>query len=54
MAAPTDKTNGLNCEQRIKLCGAQSVRDNPEHLRRARFKDPITGKALVFLTNEAA
>ena len=25
----------------------------PEHLRRIRFKDPETGKTLVFLTNHA-
>lgn len=39
------------CDQRIKLCGIKSLRDYPEHLRRVRFKDPITGKTLVFLTN---
>ena len=50
-SAPVDKTTGLNCDQRIKLCGAKSLRDYPEHLRRVRFKDPITGKMLVFLTN---
>ena len=48
---PVDKTTGLNCDQRIKLCGTKSLRDYPEHLRRVRFKDPITGKTLVFLTN---
>ena len=48
---PVDKTTGLNCDQRIKLCGTKSLRDYPEHLRRVRFEDPITGKTLVFLTN---
>ena len=46
-----DKTTGLNCDQRIKLCGAKSLGDYPEHLRRVRLEDPITGKTLVFLTN---
>ena len=50
-SAPVDKATGLNCDQRIKLCGAKSLRDYPEHLRRVRFKDPVSGKTLVFLTN---
>ena len=48
---PVDKTTGLNCDQRIKLCGVKSLADYPEYLRRVRFKDPITAKTLVFLTN---
>ena len=50
-SAPVDKTTGLICDQRIKLCGIKSLRAYPEHLRRVRLKDPITGKTLVFLTN---
>ena len=50
-SAPVDKATGLNCDQRIRLCGAKSLGGYPEHLRRVRFKDPITGKTLVFLTN---
>lgn len=53
-SAPVDKTTGLICDQRIKLCIAKSLRDYPEHLRRVRFKDPTTGKTLVFLTNNTA
>lgn len=53
-SAPVDKATGLICDQRIKLCIAKSVRDYPEHLRRVRFKDPTTGKTLVFLTNNTA
>ena len=34
---PVDKTTGLNCDQRIKLCGTKSLRDYPEHLRRVQF-----------------
>jgi len=50
-SAPVDKTTGLNCDQRIKLCRAKSLRDYPEHLRRVRFKVPTTGKTRVFWTN---
>jgi len=53
-SAPVDKATGLICDQRIKLCIAKSARDYPEHLRRVRFKDPTTGKTLVFLTNNTA
>ena len=53
-STPVDKTVGLNCDQRIKLCGTKSLRDYPEHLRRVRYKDPLTGKTLVFLTNNTA
>ena len=33
------------------LNGYYSARKYPEHLRRIRFKDPDSGKTLVFLTN---
>jgi hypothetical protein len=38
----------------IALNGYYSSRDYPAHLRRIRFKDPETGKALIFLTNNFA
>ena len=31
--------------------GFYASQDYPEHLRRIRFKDPETGKTLIFLTN---
>lgn len=34
--------------------GYYSARKYPEHLRRIRFKDPESGKTLVFLTNNTA
>jgi hypothetical protein len=46
-----DKATGVVCDQRIALNGNKSAKDYPEHLRRVRFKDPETGKTLVFLTN---
>ena len=36
------------------LNGYYSAKKYPEHLRRIRFKDPESGKTLVFLTNNTA
>ena len=36
------------------LNGHYSAKKYPEHLRRIRFKDPESGKTLVFLTNNTA
>jgi hypothetical protein len=47
----TDRTTGVICDQRIALNGFYVSKDYPEHLRRVRFKDPESGKTLVFLTN---
>jgi hypothetical protein len=49
---PTDKLSGILAVQSIALDGYQSRKDYPSHLRRIRFRDPITGKKLVFLTNQ--
>src|SRR5699024_9000508 len=51
VSAPVDRTTGLVCDQTIALNGFDSARNYPAHLRRIRFKDPDTGKTLVFLTN---
>jgi hypothetical protein len=50
-SAPTDRSTGVICDQTIALNGFYVSKDYPEHLRRIRFKDPETGKTLVFLTN---
>jgi len=50
-SAPTDRTSGVICDQRVMLNGFYSAKHYPEHLRRIRFKDPESGKTLVFLTN---
>ena len=50
-SAPTHRASGVICDQRIKLNGFYSAKNYPEHLRRVRFKDPESGKTLVFLTN---
>ena len=50
-SAPTDRGSGVICDQRVMLNGFYSAKNYPEHLRRIRFKDPESGKTLVFLTN---
>ena len=50
-SAATDRSTGIICDQSIALDGHYTSQHYPEHLRRVRFKDAETGKALVFLTN---
>ena len=50
-SARTDRSTGIMCDQTIGLNGYKTSRDYPAHLRRVRFKDPESGKTLVFLTN---
>ena len=47
----TDRSTGVICDQVVRLNGFYVSKDYPEHLRRIRFKDPESGKTLVFLTN---
>ena len=49
--ARVDRGTGIICDQRVMLTGYYPVRNYPEHLRRIKFKDPESGKTLVFLTN---
>ncbi len=51
---PADRNTGIICDQRIALDGFYISQDYPEQLRRIRFKDPESGKTLVFLTNNTA
>lgn len=51
-SAPTERDTGILCDQTIALDGFYSKQDYPTQLRRVRFKDPETGKTLVFLTNQ--
>ena len=53
-SAAVDRDTGLICDQRVMLNGHYSAKKYPEHLRRVRFKDPESGKTLVFLTNNTA
>ena len=50
-SSPTQRSIGVICDQRVMLNGFYSAKAYPEHLRRVRFKDPESGKTLVFLTN---
>ena len=53
-SAVTDRASGVICDQRIVFNGFYAAKNYPEHLRRIRFKDPESGKTLVFLTNNFA
>jgi hypothetical protein len=46
-----DRATGLICDQTVALTGFYSRKGFEAPLRRIRFKDPKTGKTLVFLTN---
>jgi len=48
---PVDRSTGLVCDQQVELTVFYSQRGYPGRLRRIRYKDPETGKTLVFLTN---
>jgi len=50
-SAKTDRATGVICDQMIAMNGFYVSKSYPEHLRRIRFKDPESGKTLVFLTN---
>jgi transposase len=51
-SAKTDRSTGVICDQTIALDGFYTKQDYPAQLRRVRFKDPVTDKTLVFLTNQ--
>jgi hypothetical protein len=53
-SAANDRSTGVISDQRVMLNGYYSARKYPEHLRRIRFKDPESGKTLIFLTNNTA
>jgi len=48
---PVDTTTGLRADQTILLATPKSKAGYPERLRRVSFRDPETGKHLIFLTN---
>ena len=50
-SAATERSTGVICDQRVMLNGRYTAPKYPEHLRRIRFKDPESGKTLIFLTN---
>lgn len=50
-SCPVDLATGLRSDQTVRLATAESRAHYPVPLRKVRFKDPITGQILVFLTN---
>ena len=46
-----DKSKGVLCDQTIMLNGFYAAKKYPEKMRRIKFYDAETGKALIFLTN---
>lgn len=51
---PVDRQAGLLCDQIVTFSLERSQFRYPDTLRRIRFKDPESGKTLVFLTNNFA
>ncbi len=54
LSQPVDRSTGVICDQHVELARSYSRTRYPERLRRIRFKDPVTDKTLVFLTNHFA
>lgn len=48
---PKDREHGIQADQLIALDSKRTRRAYPLHLRRVRYRDPDSGKRLVFLTN---
>ena len=48
---PVLKEKGLTCDQTIEFPGIQTAKKCPVQLRRIGYKDPVTGKHYVFLSN---
>jgi len=51
---PVDRASGLICDQTVILSVYYSHKGFPVPLRRIKFRDPKTGKRLIFLTNPFA
>jgi hypothetical protein len=51
---PVDRSTGLICDQTAVLTGYYTRKGFNSPLRRVKFNDPETGKALVFLSNNFA
>jgi hypothetical protein len=48
---PSDKANGVRCDQSILLNNFYPARDYPEKIRRIKFYDHESKKTFIFLTN---
>ena len=51
VSRPVDRTGGVICDQIVGLTIKVSARRYPARLRRVRYRDPLTGRTLIFLTN---
>ncbi|MCC6914926.1 MAG: IS4 family transposase [Rhodospirillaceae bacterium] len=51
-SGPVNRTTGVICDQTVILQSAYARPRFPAQLRRIRYLDPESGKALVFLTNQ--
>ena len=51
-SSPVDKTDGIICDQTIRLKNQKVSMFYPEHLRRIKYYDKEDGKELVFITND--
>jgi len=45
------KSKGLTCDQTIEFTGVQTSKKCPAQLRRIGYKEAVTGKRYIFLTN---
>jgi hypothetical protein len=50
-SSQTVRTTGVICDKKIALNDFYASKHYPIHLRRIRYKDPDSGKTLIFLTN---
>jgi hypothetical protein len=48
---PVDRSSGIICDQTVRLAIRQSAKRYPDRLRRIRYRDPKSGKTLIFLSN---
>jgi len=48
---PVDESTGVRSDQVVWLTLAKSIEHYPDRLRRISYRDPVSNKALVFLTN---
>jgi len=48
---PVDKSTGVRSDQVVWLSLPKSIEHYPDRLRRISYRDPVEGKALVFLSN---
>jgi hypothetical protein len=50
-SSPVEKTNGIRCDQTIRLTGLNTKNKYPKPLRRIKYHDNETNKTLNLLTN---